>query len=92
MASKVIPKEIKNKGKFTAWSALGIIIIKMTAKKVPTMIKGVLLPIRVSTRSDHAPNNGRRNKASTLSTAIMAPVRVSPNWKVFFNINGIMLS
>jgi hypothetical protein len=48
--------------------------------------------MEVFTLSDNAPNNGNRNKARTLSSAIKTPVTVSPNPNVFFNIKGIMLS
>lgn len=67
-------------------------MVKITALIVPKMIKGVRFPNRVSTRSERAPNKGSRKSASTLSKAIMVPVKVSPMPKVFSKIKGMMLS
>src|SRR5699024_6142966 len=73
-------------------SAHGSSIIVITAQVVPTRIKGILLPILVLTLSDKAPISGNRNKARTLSRAIITPVIVSLNWNVLERINGIKLS
>ena len=50
-----------------------------TAAAVPPRMKGIRRPILVSVRSEMAPNRGSRNRASTLSAAIMAPETVSFN-------------
>ncbi len=55
-------------------------------------MKGILFPSLVSTRSDRLPNSGSKNRASTLSAAIMVPVTVSPSPKVPCSISGIILS
>ena len=62
------------------------------ANIVPPRINGILFPIFVSVLSDSKPNSGKRKIASTLSIAINAPVTVSPKWKVFWSISGIILS
>jgi len=46
---------------------------------VPKMMNGMRLPILVSVRSDNTPNNGSMNSASTLSSAMITPVQVSPS-------------
>ena len=50
------------------------------------------LPIFVFVLSERAPKNGRRNSASTLSAAMMAPENVSFMWKVFVRMSGMTLS
>jgi hypothetical protein len=92
MARSTIPRAIKNIGRLFNLSAKGKKAIHMTAINVPKMIKGVRLPSLVSTLSDKAPNKGSIIRASTLSMAIIAPVKVSPTPKVFFSISGMILS
>ena len=48
---------------------------------VPTSMKGMRLPMGVSTRSEIVPNSGNRNRASILSRDMMTPVQVSPRSK-----------
>ena len=81
-----------NRIRFRAFAAAGSSSMKMTAKIVPTKINGVRLPRFVLILSDHAPKNGSRNSARMLSSAMMPPDSVSPIWKVYFKINGMMLS
>ena len=42
--------------------------------------------------SDSPPNSGSRNRARTLSAAMMMPETLSPMWKVSVRILGIRLS
>ncbi len=92
MARSVMPSAIKKSGKFTVLSARGISIMKITAATVPSTIKGMRFPNRVSTLSDQAPKSGSKKSARILSIDIMAPVMVSPILNVFFSIRGTMLS
>ena len=59
---------------------------------VPTSMNGILLPTLVLVRSESVPKSGRRNKANTLSRAMMNPVMPSPRPNVYFKILGISLS
>ena len=81
-----------NNGRFLLLSAVGSKKSNMQARAVPVKIKGILFPIGVSILSERVPKTGSRNRASTLSAAIMVPVNVSPIPKLFFKIKGIMLS
>ena len=81
-----------NNRRFLDWSAYGTSIKNVTARAVPPNINGIRFPIGVSTLSERLPKIGSRNKASTLSAAMIAPVTVSPRPKEFFKINGITLS
>jgi len=63
---------------FSALSIIGNIIMKITARIVPATINGILLPSFVCTLSDSIPHTGSRKMASTLSSAMTAPVIVSP--------------
>ena len=65
---------------------------RMMAQPVPKRMKGIRLPRRVSVRSEMPPKMGSRNRASTLSAAMMAPEKVSFRWKVLVRIRGTMLS
>ena len=66
--------------------------ISATAQAVPNSMKGMRLPRRVLVRSDSLPNSGSRNRASTLSAAMIAPETLSPMWKVSRRISGMMVS
>lgn len=55
-------------------------------------MKGRRRPRGLRHLSDSAPNRGSRNRASTLSAAIMAPENTSFMWKVLVSINGTRLS
>ncbi len=92
MDTKSANSAAKNKTRLPLLSAAGRISIKITASSVPHAIKGILLPIFVSTLSDSAPKTGSKNNANTLSAAISAPVTVSPSPKVFCKISGMILS
>ena len=71
---------------------MGISVMNNTAITVPPTINGIRFPNFVFTLSEKVPKSGSKNKAKTLSTAIMAPVKVSPISKVFCKIKGMMLS
>ena len=72
------PRNTRNTGIGYRSMTTGIITIRTTAAAVPARIKGILRPIFVWHRSDRAPKNGNRNRASTLSIAITTPAQVSP--------------
>ena len=66
--------------------------MSIQAPAVPSRMKGIRLPSRVFTRSLKLPKRGRRNSASTLSAAIMAPDQVSSSRKWLVRIRGTRLS
>ena len=72
------PARVAGEGWLAYWlSSIGSRFISITAAAVPPRMKGIRRPILVSVRSEMAPNRGSRNRASTLSAAIMAPETVS---------------
>ena len=78
--------------RFSALSATGSRFISTTAASVPPMINGVRLPIRVLIPSENLPKSGSRNRASTLSNAMIMPAISSGIPKVFLRISGTTLS
>ena len=62
------------------------------AMSVPTTMKGVRRPFLLWLRSEMAPNRGRRNSASTLSSAMMTPDQVWDMPNLLVRIKGMVLS
>ena len=58
---------------------------------MPQSTKGSRRPERNRLLSDSVPKKGSRNRASTLSAAMMAPDQVSFMWKVLVKIRGMTL-
>ena len=92
MAIRVKSSMTMKSARFLMFAAMGRKIIKMTERMVPTKMKGVRLPRLVMTLSDSAPKMGSMNSAKILSSAMIAPDRVSPILKKYFRIKGMMLS
>ncbi len=92
MESRTKKRAVIKSHRFPSLSATGSRSRKMKAEPVPARIKGIRLPMGVLIRSESVPNSGSRNRARTLSAAMIAPVSVSPRWKVFLRIRGMILS
>ena len=92
MESSTSPRATKNSTKFCWAAAMGMITANTAESSAPTTMKGIRRPSRVWVRSLRAPSSGRRNSARTLSSAIIAPLTVSPKWKLFLRISGMILS
>src|SRR5699024_11208466 len=87
------PARVTGEGWLAYWlSSIGSRFISTAAAAVPPRMKGIRRPLLVSVRSEMAPNRGSRNRASTLSAAIMAPETVSLSWKVPARISVMTLS
>lgn len=63
--------------------------MRIMAAMVPYKKNGLRRPILFLHLSETAPKNGSRNRASTLSMAMIRPEKVSSRWKVLVSTKGI---
>ena len=66
--------------------------MNVTAAAVPPRMKGIRFPIGVETLSESVPRRGKRNKARTLSSAMITPLAISGTWKLSSKISGTVKS